>query len=132
MIIFYIISLTNLLVRTAFFVASCFVTQLNDTLFIISAISTITAVGSGVSHSQNLTRLIFDLAIVKVETKEEYDHILKRRIYFHFLLGFWVVIMIFYIVTLITESHEILAYDEMILFGLLGIQLLVVNFILMY
>ena len=86
---------------------------------------------SGVSHSQNLSRLIFDMATVNCETQDQYNHLIKKRYIFHSLLVIWIIFIGVYIYFLASHEYEWAAFGEMFLFFFLGIQLLVINFILL-
>ena len=66
MIVFYVISMLDLMTKVGFFIASCFLDQKNEVIFTLAALSTMASVGSGVSHSQNLMKLIEDLQAVSV------------------------------------------------------------------
>jgi len=131
MIIFYIIVLCNLGSRIIYFVFSCFVAQKAEYLVLVASISTVASVMAGVSHSQNLSRLIVDLALARSETQESYDKLVRRRYIFHGLLVFWLIVSVIYLVIIGLDHYKWGSLDETILFGLLGVQLLIINFILL-
>ena len=55
----------------------------------------------------------------------------KNKRNFNILLGFWILALIVYTVLLIINNHKAIVIDEIVLFCLLGIQLMVINCILM-
>ena len=61
MIVFYVISITDLSSRVVFLILSCFTEQFINALFVIQAITTIFSISSGVAHSNNLSNLLLDL-----------------------------------------------------------------------
>ena len=91
MIIFYTLVLSDLASRIVYLIFSCFVSQKNHELLMSAAISTVASVLAGVSHSQNLSRLLFDLSSVECETREQYEKLYKKRFIFHVLLAIWLI-----------------------------------------
>ena len=60
MIVFYVISITDLMSRVLFLVLSCFFEQFNSALSVIQTVSTFLSISSGVAHSNNLSNLLLD------------------------------------------------------------------------
>ena len=127
MIIFYTIVLADLGTRVTYLIYSCFVSQKNHTLLMSAALSTIASVLAGVSHSQNLSRLLFDLSSVECETREQYEKLYKKRYIFHGLLVAWLILTSVYFYFILAQWYEMSTIGETILFSLLGIQLLIIN-----
>lgn len=71
MVIFYSLCMIDILSRIVFLVVSCFVLQTQVIIFYISSCSSILSIAVGVSHSQNLSRVVLDLAALRKETQEE-------------------------------------------------------------
>lgn len=65
MIVFYAFSMTDLGSRLTYFILGCFYPQQCTLLVYIQGISTVASFGSGVTHSHNLSNLIFNLASVQ-------------------------------------------------------------------
>ena len=65
MIVFYAFSMTDLGSRLIYFILGCFYPQQCIQLVLIQGISTVASFGSGVTHSHNLSNLIFNLASVQ-------------------------------------------------------------------
>ena len=65
MIVFYAFSMTDLGSRLTYFILGCFHPQQCNLLVLIQGISTVASFGSGVTHSHNLSNLIFNLASVQ-------------------------------------------------------------------
>ena len=77
MLLFYALSICDLSTRVAYFIMSCILGQWSITLAKLQYTSTCFSICVGVSHSQNLSRLILDLSAVKLETKAHFNR-LKR------------------------------------------------------
>lgn len=84
------------------------------------------------SHSQNLGSLIFDLSSVLCVTADSYAKMQKKRCRFKLLLALWALLICGYIVINVMKMHSLLSLYDTILFILLSIQLLTINFILVH
>ena len=94
MMVFYISAMFDLTTRISYFVVSCFTVQLSSELYVISVISSMASVCSGLSHSQNLIQLIFDLAVVKCETHAQYRKLkCKKLTFLYSLVVIWIVLI---------------------------------------
>ena len=51
MTVFYSLSILDIVTRIIYFIVSCFVDQVNETLITLSTVSTLASVASGISHS---------------------------------------------------------------------------------
>ena len=127
MMVFYISAMIDLSTRISYFVVSCFTIQLSNELYTISVISSMASVCSGLSHSENLIQLIFDLAVVKCETHAQYRKLKCKKLSFLYsLLVLWT-ILIALSTFFAFVSEPLGAVSQLVLFALLGIQLLIIN-----
>ena len=104
MVVFYTLSLLDIASRTVYFITACILSQNSSILYDISCVSTVATVLTGVSHSQNLCRLIFDLAAVRCESIQQHDKLAKKRIIVHLLLALWILLTAYYIYELVREK----------------------------
>ena len=51
MTVFYSLAILDIVTRIIYFIVSCFVDQVNETLITLSTVSTLASVASGISHS---------------------------------------------------------------------------------
>lgn len=130
MIVFYTIVSMDLTTRIIYLIFSCFVQQKANYLLLAAALSTVASVLAGVSHSQNLSRLVFDLSAVKCDTQEKYDKLVRKRYIFHGLLAFWLLVTVIYLGLILEDWYRWASLGETILFSLLGIQLLIIDYVL--
>lgn len=68
MILFYVLSMCQLSLRAAYFTVSCFTDQWSQILATLELVTTVITIVVGVSHSQNLSRLVLDLSAVRLQT----------------------------------------------------------------
>ena len=101
MMVFYVLSMLDISSRITFLVASCYYHQLARELFLISSFSTVATISAGVSHSQNLSRLIIDLAAVKCQSVNAFKHLMGKKIYFKLALAAWVLIIALYAIAVL-------------------------------
>ena len=89
------------------------------------------SISAGISHSENLIQLIFGLSLVKCENYDEYK-ILKRKknIYLIVILSVWAALILLYLLLGLLVGSGYAAGGQMILFTLLGTQLLIINRVL--
>ena len=71
MVIFYCFAIMDLTSRVTYLILSCFIAQKTYALLLVQGISTVASLAAGVSHSHNLTNLIFNLASVTREGRTE-------------------------------------------------------------
>ena len=121
MIIFYLIVCCDLLARVFYFIMSIYLSQKAHDLLLAAAFSTVFSVAAGVSHSQNLSRLIFDLASVNCETQDQYNHLVKKRYIFHTILVIWIILTGVYITLILIDAYKWASLGEVVLFSCLGI-----------
>ena len=121
MVVFYLLCIFDLASRMTYLLMSIFIDQVNTELYMVSQISNIASIVVGVVHSHNLVRLLFDLASVKCTTREQYEALSKRRIYFRVVFGLWLCLIIADLVILSLKYLAVLAFDNFISFVVLGI-----------
>jgi len=94
-------------------------------------VSAALSISAGISHSENLIQLIFGLSLVKCENYDEYK-ILKRKknIYLIVILSVWAALILLYLLLGLLVGSGYAAGGQMILFTLLGTQLLIINRVL--
>ena len=85
------------------------------------------SISAGVCHSQNLSKLILDLASVNFNTLEEYNKFHGKDIYFFILLVFWVLVIIWYVIAILFFDDTAFQISDVIGFSLLFVQLLILN-----
>ena len=135
MIVFYSFCILDLASRVAFFVVSCFEAQLSRALIEIQGFSTVASMAAGVSHSHNLSQLMFNLAqcaTLEHEAQDKFSLRNKRRLVNIILLAWTVMILAYLCCEVFANDTEALAIYLLVLYSLLGAQLLIVNFILLH
>ena len=83
-------------------------------------------IACGVSHSQNLSKLIFDLYAVRCISPQQNIKLNRRKWIPLYILCIWAALMLFYFATFFLND-KLERMVETVLYLLLGIQLLVVN-----
>ena len=132
MVIFYSLITVDLITRISYFIASCFLHTVDKNLVEISDFSTVASISAGVSHSQNLSKLIIDLASVNFHTVEEYNKFHRKDMYFNILLVVWILIVILYFMAILFFDQYTIFLIDVISFLLLAIQLLILNWWLLH
>ena len=74
--------------------------------------------------------MILDLSVLQKETIEEQIKVEKKIIYFKMTAVFWTVFLAIYIITVVMDFLHLATLLDIAGFSLLGIQLLIINSIL--
>lgn len=107
MIVFYLLIMLDLTTRVVYYSISCFYYQTDLAPGIVQEISTIFSVFVGISHSNNMGCLIFDLTSIKCLRQEDFENLTKKKtVFVCLLLFFWTLVVIGYIVAVSLDEKR--------------------------
>ena len=121
MIIFYSLMVADISSRIIFFISALSNAMNDSQLYEIDSASTMFSIMLGVSHSQNLCRLIIDLGAMQCKTQQEHEALAKKTIYVNIMLAVWLLFVLAFGLVLALDSTVAGVTTKIILFGLLGI-----------
>ncbi len=128
MVIFYVITITNLIVRMAIMISLNFRTFFATENLILSTVSLMLTLLTGTSHAKILVILLVDLQTLASTTQEEYDQTRRLKHKCRLTLLTWIVLLVgSAIFFFFSRSYEYAMLGYLVLFSLLATGLLIMN-----